>query len=147
MRAFHRPRIADLVASGVDLLACETIPSMPETKALMGLLEDEFPDTLAWFSITLKDARHISDGAPLAEVVSCLERPQVVAVGVNCVPQHLVGAALRCFSALTRKPLLVYPNSGEIYDARGKFGCKGVKGNRGNCQGRKPVILASTSLV
>ncbi|MBI2332479.1 MAG: homocysteine S-methyltransferase, partial [Chloroflexi bacterium] len=41
--AFHRPRVEALIASGADLLACETIPCLIEARALIRLLA-EFPN-------------------------------------------------------------------------------------------------------
>lgn len=120
MKAFHRPRVAALLETGVDLLACETLPSFAEAQALVSLLA-EFPDSSAWFSFTLRDANHISDGTPLSEVAALLNAaPQVVAVGINCVALESVTPALRTLQALCDKPLLVYPNSGEQYDATSK---------------------------
>jgi len=120
MMAFHRPRVQALLTAGADLLACETLPSFAEAQALVKLLA-EFPDARAWFSFTLRDARHISDGTPLAEVVSWLnQQSQVVALGVNCVALERVTPALQQLQALTDKPLVVYPNSGEQYDAGSK---------------------------
>jgi len=120
MMAFHRPRVQALLAAGADLLACETLPSFAEAQALVKLLA-EFPDARAWFSFTLRDAGHISDGTPLAEVVSWLnQQPQVVALGVNCVALESVTPALQQLQTLTDKPLVVYPNSGEQYDAGSK---------------------------
>ena len=40
MMAFHRPRIRALADAGVDLLACETLPSFAETQALVKLLAE-----------------------------------------------------------------------------------------------------------
>ncbi|WP_154927808.1 homocysteine S-methyltransferase [Pantoea anthophila] len=120
MMAFHRPRVQALLAVGADLLACETLPSFAEAQALVKLLA-EFPDARAWFSFTLRDAGHISDGTPLAEVVGWLnQQPQVVALGVNCVALESVTPALQQLQTLTDKPLVVYPNSGEQYDAGSK---------------------------
>lgn len=120
MMAFHRPRMAALVAAGVDLLACETLPSFAEIKALAELLQ-EFPATPAWFSFTLRDSEHLSDGTPLSEVVALLATtPQVVAMGINCIALESVTAALTTLNALTTAPLVVYPNSGEHYDASSK---------------------------
>lgn len=120
MMAFHRPRVQALLAAGADLLACETLPSFAEAQALVKLLA-EFPDARAWFSFTLRDAGHISDGTPLAEVVGWLnQQPQVVALGVNCVALESVTPALQQLQTLTDKPLVVYPNSGEQYDAGSK---------------------------
>ncbi|CTP82727.1 homocysteine S-methyltransferase [Xanthomonas graminis] len=120
MLDFHRPRIAALVEGGVDLLACETQPSAAEIVALLALLQ-EFPQSTAWFSFTLRDAMHLSDGTPLREVVARLDgHPQVVALGVNCIAPALCTAALQHLATLTRLPLVAYPNSGERYDAAGK---------------------------
>ncbi|QTF08907.1 homocysteine S-methyltransferase [Brenneria izadpanahii] len=117
MMDFHRPRIAALLEAGVDLLACETMPSFAEIKALIELLA-EFPQALAWFSFTLRDSAHLSDGTPLKDVLPLLNlSAQVVAVGINCIALENVTAALKQLSAETSLPLVVYPNSGEQYDA------------------------------
>ena len=109
-----------LVEVGVDVLAIETVPSFPETLALRNLLS-EFPAARAWFSFTLKDSAHISDGTSLRQVLEILETSkQVIAIGVNCVPPESTIEALQLLSGLTKKPLVVYPNSGEIYDASSK---------------------------
>ncbi|WP_414148227.1 homocysteine S-methyltransferase [Erwinia sp. BNK-24-b] len=120
MMDFHRPRVRALVDAGADLLACETLPSFAEIEALVALLA-EFPATPAWFSFTLRDSDHLSDGTPLADVLAFLDNvPQVVALGINCIALDKVTAALKVFSALSTKPLVVYPNSGEQYDAASK---------------------------
>ncbi|KAF1989518.1 homocysteine methyltransferase [Aulographum hederae CBS 113979] len=117
-KSFHRPRIEVLVEAGVDLLAIETIPSFAETEALLELLAEDYPNTAVWFSFTLADAERISDGTRLSVVVPLLEKSSnVVAVGVNCVSQDLVSGALREMGRWTGKPMVVYPNSGEVYDA------------------------------
>ncbi|CAE6740908.1 homocysteine S-methyltransferase [Xanthomonas arboricola] len=117
---FHRPRIAALAEAGVDVLACETLPSANEIVALRLLLE-EFPQLHAWFSFTLRDAAHLSDGTALAQVIPALDAcAQVIAVGINCIALDQVTVALQTLSALTTLPLVVYPNSGEHYDAGAK---------------------------
>lgn len=114
---FHRPRIAALVEAGVELLACETLPSFAETRALLTLLA-EFPDICAWFSFTLRDSEHISDGTPLSHVAALLDgHDQVVAIGANCIALEQTTAALETLHQLTTLPLVAYPNSGERYDA------------------------------
>jgi len=119
-KAFHRPRMRALVEAGVDVLAIETIPSFPETLALQNLLS-EFPAARAWFSFTLKDSGHISDGTSLRQVAEILETSKrIIAIGVNCVPPESTIEALQLLSGLTKKPLVVYPNSGESYDASSK---------------------------
>lgn len=120
MMAFHRPRVEALAGSGIDLLACETLPSYAELEALVALLA-EFPTMPAWFSFTLRDSEHLSDGTPLTTVAALLNAcPQAVALGVNCIALEKVTPALETLCGLTSKPLLVYPNSGELYDAVSK---------------------------
>lgn len=121
MQDFHRPRIQALVDAGVDLLACETMPSFKEIRALADLLSSEFPTFQAWFSFTLRDVLHIADGTPISEVLALFnDLPNIVAVGVNCVPRERVLPALKHMGSLTSKPLLAYPSSGEQWDAGAK---------------------------
>ena len=46
--------------------------------------------------------------------------PQVVALGINCIALENTTAALAHLHSLTSLPLVVYPNSGEHYDAVSK---------------------------
>ncbi|MHC6218878.1 homocysteine S-methyltransferase [Arthrobacter sp. MMS24-S77] len=136
---FHRPRIAALVEAGVDLLACETLPSVSEAKALLALVE-EF-NVEAWFSFTLRDGEHISDGTTLADVARlCATQPRVVAIGVNCVPLELVSPSLRALRKVTSIPLIAYPNSGESYDALTKTWTPGPA--VGGADGKQPASIA-----
>jgi homocysteine S-methyltransferase len=117
---FHRPRLQVLVNSGADLLACETIPSLREAIALARLLQ-EFPNASAWISFSCRDAEHTCEGQRIGECVARLnEFAQVVSVGVNCTRPEYIGALLKQMRDHTDKPLLVYPNSGEHYDAGAK---------------------------
>ncbi len=120
LREFHADRFRRLAGAGADLLACETIPSAAEAGALCGLLA-QARGTLAWLSFSCRDAERICDGTRFADVVDALAPlPQIVALGVNCTaPEHVVGL-LQAAAAVTDKPLVAYPNSGERYEPRGK---------------------------
>lgn len=122
MKDFHRGRIQALVEAGADILACETIPSKTETEALLDLLSTEFPDTEAWFTFTLRDDEHVSDGTPLAEIAALFENVRnVVAVGLNCVPDNLGLAALRTLRPhMKHQTMVIYPNSGEQWNAKAR---------------------------
>ena len=63
---FHRPRVEALIASGADLLACETIPCLIEARALTQLLS-EFPKVSAWLTFSAKDDEHICKGERIAD--------------------------------------------------------------------------------
>ena len=118
--AFHRQRWHILAATQADLLACETIPSAVEACALARLLE-ETPQRFAWLSFSCHDAQHISDGTLLADAVTpFVDNPQVVALGINCTPPQYVLPLIAAVRQVIQKPIIVYPNSGEIYDAKTK---------------------------
>ena len=114
---FHRPRMQVLANSGADLLACETIPCLAEAEALIRLLA-EFPQTVAWLSFSCCDEAHVCHGERFADCVALANASaQIVAVGLNCTPPRFAEALLRAGAAVTTKPLVVYPNSGESWDA------------------------------
>jgi homocysteine S-methyltransferase len=115
---FHAERFAVLAGSGADLLACETIPCAAEARALVRLLR-RHPDARAWLSFSCADAAHLRSGERIAEQVARLDRePQVVALGVNCTAPDHVGPLISEIRGATTKPIVVYPNSGEGWDAR-----------------------------
>ena len=114
---FHRSRIQTLLAAGSDFLAIETIPNVVEAQALIELLADEFPDTEAYMSFTAQNTSSISDGTPIEEVAAlCDSSLQVLALGINCSRPAIISDLLKGLRTVTQKPLVTYPNSGEVYD-------------------------------
>jgi homocysteine S-methyltransferase len=114
---FHRPRLRVLADAGADLLACETIPSLREAKVLANLLR-EIPHACAWLSFSCRDGEHTCEGDDIGECVAQLSGyPQIVAVGVNCTAPRYITSLLRRMRNETDKPLVIYPNSGECYEA------------------------------
>ena len=116
--AFHSRRFGVLAASGADFLACETLPLLDEARALVALLAEN-PRTIAWMSFTSPDGLHTSHGEPLTECARLLDKvPNVIAIGVNCVKPEIVGTAIETLKAGTSKAIVVYPNSGERWEAQ-----------------------------
>lgn len=114
---FHRPRMKALIEAGADMLACETIPTVVEARAIARLLK-EFPGITAWVSFSTRDEEHISEGQVFADCVKQLEdHAQITAIGVNCTSPAYIPALVRAAKQVTQKPILAYPNSGEKYDA------------------------------
>ncbi len=114
---FHRERMSVLIDAGADMLACETIPCLLEARALAKLLT-EFPNTCAWFTFAARDEMHISHGETIVECAALLNaNPQVAAIGVNCTSPRYINGLIRNLYNATQKPIIVYPNSGEIFDA------------------------------
>lgn len=126
--AFHARRFEVLASAGADFLACETIPVLEEARAYVELLT-RHPSSRAWLTFTSPDGLHTSHGEPLVECARLIDPiPNVFAVGVNCVKPEVVGDAIRALNAVTDKPILVYPNSGECWDA-GDQSWRGTPGN------------------
>jgi homocysteine S-methyltransferase len=117
---FHRRRWRVLAASPADLLGCETIPSLPEVRALVRLLA-ETPERWGWISFQCRDEAHLADGSDVADAVGvCHGAERIAGVGFNCVPPDRVDGLLAAARSVTDKPLVVYPNSGEGWDAARK---------------------------
>ena len=120
LEAFHRPRLDALADSGADLFACETIPSAREALVLAQLLA-AYPRMTAWISFSCRDGAHTCEGQPIEAAVAALnDHPRVAAVGVNCTAPGYIPSLLERMRGATSKPLIVYPNSGERYDADAK---------------------------
>jgi homocysteine S-methyltransferase len=117
LRRFHAERLALLDTAGADLLAVETIPSRGEAEVLADLLAT--CRTPAWVSFSCRDEQSISDGTSLAVVARLFDdHPTVFALGINCTaPRHLPALIGSLRESAAGKSLVVYPNSGEVYDA------------------------------
>lgn len=117
LKNFHRERLSVLTGTDADILAFETIPSLPEAEAIVELLE-EFPNATAWVSFSCRDEKRISDGSLFSDTVKLVDSsPQIIAIGINCIPPELVVPLLELAKPLTQKPLMAYPNSGEKWDS------------------------------
>jgi homocysteine S-methyltransferase len=117
LRDFHRERMAVLAGAGADVLAVETIPEAQEAEAIASLL-GEHPGTAAWITFTCADGGRLRSGAPVEEAVEAVrDAPGVVATGVNCTAPEHVDELIARIRSMTSLPIVVYPNSGEGWDA------------------------------
>ena len=77
----------------------------------------EFPEVRAWISFSCRDDEHVAHGESFAECAALAAlQEQIVAVGVNCLPPEHV-TPLLISATDCGLPLVVYPNSGEHWDA------------------------------
>jgi homocysteine S-methyltransferase len=116
LESFHRPRIEAVAAAAPDVLALETVPDCDEAEAMLRAAE---PTGLpVWLSYTI-DGELTRAGQPLAEAFALAAgRDEVIAVGVNCCAPGDVGRAVEVAATATGKPVVAYPNSGELWNAR-----------------------------
>ncbi|MFF8606295.1 homocysteine S-methyltransferase [Streptomyces sp. NPDC015346] len=115
LERFHRPRIEALVEAGPDVLALETVPDTDEAEALLRAVEG--CGVPVWLSYTIEGERTRA-GQGLTEAFGLVAgNDQVVAVGVNCCEPGDAARAVERAAGVTGKPVVVYPNSGEEWDA------------------------------
>ncbi|MFD6555667.1 homocysteine S-methyltransferase [Streptomyces sp. NPDC058398] len=115
LERFHRPRLEVLAAAAPDVLALETVPDTDEARALLRAVRGL--GVPAWLSYSVAGDRTRA-GQPLEEAFAlAAEADEVVAVGVNCCDPADADAAVAIAARVTGKPVVVYPNSGETWDA------------------------------
>ncbi|HET9760631.1 MAG TPA: homocysteine S-methyltransferase [Nocardioidaceae bacterium] len=115
LRDFHLPRLELLASAGPDLFAVETVPDLEEAEVLVPLLDEiGLP---AWLSYSCAGLLTRA-GQPLADAFAVVvPSTAVVATGVNCCAPDDVRPALEVAHAVTGKPGVAYPNSGQGWDS------------------------------
>jgi homocysteine S-methyltransferase len=121
---FHLERIGVLATvkgrQRPDVLAFETLPSLEEVRAIAKALA-EWPEIAAWFSFTCKDAQHVAHGELLRDCATeVADLPQTTAIGVNCTHPNFIPSLIAELRSVCEKPIVVYPNSGEGWDAQAR---------------------------
>jgi homocysteine S-methyltransferase len=121
---FHADRIEILAKArgkeAPDLLAFETLPSLAEAEAIGQALAPH-SELAAWFAFTCRDEQHVAHGELLSQCANAVAAfPQTVAIGVNCTHPTLIPALIAELREASDKPIVVYPNSGEGWDAQAR---------------------------
>ena len=125
LKNWHRPQVEVLCNKGLELLLFETIPSLLEVKAIVSLMS-EFPAQAIALSCSCCDGEHIAHGEKLLAVFQeVMAAPQLVALGVNCTPPKYITPLLKSLEGKVSKPMMVYPNSGEVWNAEQHFWTSG----------------------
>ena len=114
---FHTERLAVIETTQADFVALESVPSLQEAEAIIEALH-QHPLVHVWISFTCKDGEHVSHGEKLVHCAEFLERQkQIIAIGINCTQPKLILPLIAQLKQATGKPIVVYPNSGEGWDA------------------------------
>lgn len=135
LERFHRPRLEVLAGARPDVLALETVPDADEARALLRAVRGL--GVPAWLSYSVAGDRTRA-GQPLEEAFAlAADADEVIAVGVNCCAPEDVEDAVETAARVTGKPVVVYPNSGEVWnaearawDGRSSFAAEQVQGWR-----------------
>uniref|UniRef100_A0A803Q1D1 Hcy-binding domain-containing protein n=1 Tax=Cannabis sativa TaxID=3483 RepID=A0A803Q1D1_CANSA len=121
LKDFHRRRAQVLANSGADLIAFETTPNKIEAQAYAELIEEEEIDIPGWISFSSTDGINAASGDSIMEcaaIADCCK--QIVAIGINCTPPRFITTLISSIRKVSSKPIVIYPNSGETYDAESK---------------------------
>lgn len=115
LKRFHQPRLDVLAGAAPDVLALETVPDTDEAEAVLRAVRGL--GVPAWLSYTI-DGDRTRAGQPLEEAFAlAADADEVIALGVNCCNPGDVDHAIETARRVTGKPVVVYPNSGEAWDA------------------------------
>lgn len=154
---WHRPRLEILAEAGAEVLAIETVPNAAEAEALLALVAEL--GVPAWLSLSVAEGRTRA-GEELTEIFRAAgEVENLVAVGINCSSAAGLAPVLSQAVAVSGKPAIAYPNSGEdwLADARewsgeGRFDATGAQswvnaGARwvGGCCRVGPALIAEVA--
>ncbi|WP_395575034.1 homocysteine S-methyltransferase [Streptomyces sp. BK79] len=115
LERFHRPRLEALAAARPDVLALETVPDTDEAVALLRAVRGL--GVPAWLSYTVAGDRTRAGQALEDAFALAADAEEVVAVGVNCCAPEDVPGAVETAARVTGKTVVVYPNSGEAWNA------------------------------
>ncbi len=117
---FYKKKIDLLDSSNADILAFETIPSYKEAKVIAKILKGTKKQS--WISFSCKNEKEISDGTKLEKCCEYLNNhSKIFGVGVNCTsPKYISNLISILKRKLKNKKIIIYPNSGEIYDGKNK---------------------------
>jgi len=142
LRAYHIPRMRCLIECGVNLIQFETQPRQDEAILLSKLLKEQ--KIKGWITFACNSEDTLGSGDRIIDTVKRLEWSEyLIGVGVNCTNIRFVtGCVKNCKMAMTelglkvglvdhgatnfwdklgdQKQIVVYPNSGETYEAIGK---------------------------
>lgn len=98
-----------------------------EAEALLDLLANEFPNVKFWISFQCQDSEKLAHGERFDETVREMwykskansNHRNLVAIGANCLHPRNVSTLFRSVNGSqpieNHIPLIVYPNSGEVY--------------------------------
>ena len=116
---FHLNNINIIKDIDYEIILYETIPCLREIKLLSKILHKIEKEV--WVSMTCSDDINFRDGSSISEGCKILSNfENITTIGLNCFSPLYVKEAIRKLKNNTKKNIMLYPNSGEIYDPKAK---------------------------
>lgn len=125
MQAAWRQQAKLLIAAGADMLLLETMPdstnALLATQAVCEAQAQMGSHLPVWLSLSLKKGAAFYAGSDLYACYAQLQNYPLQALGLNCMPPnaHTLDS-LKALAAISRFPLLFYPNAG-LPNAQGRY--------------------------
>ena len=117
---FHNNNLSVIEKTDLDIILYETIPCLREIEILSEVLSHTTKEI--WVSITCNKNIKFRDGSSFKDACKIIsEIKKITTLGVNCFSPKLVESAIKELKKYSKKKVLVYPNSGEEYNPRGRF--------------------------
>jgi homocysteine S-methyltransferase len=128
---FHKDRLETALQESPDAIAFETIPQALEVEQVARLLlmmkEPAMDSVATWISVSCRNGSDLNDGTPLTNVLQRLRHVDpdgrhVHGIGINCCAGQHIASLLQIIAKDMaihgpQRVILVYPNSGEEFDA------------------------------
>ena len=117
---FHVNNLNIINEINYEVILYETIPCLREIKILSNIFEKL--DKEIWVSMTCDDDINFRDGSSISEACNILSNfDHITTIGLNCFSPLFVKEAYLMIKNNTEKKIIIYPNSGEVYNPKEKI--------------------------
>ena len=117
---FHTNNLNVIKEIDYEIILYETIPCLREIK-ILSMIFDKL-DQEVWVSMTCNDDINFRDGSSISEACNIIsEFDNITTIGLNCFSPLYVEEAYEMLKNNTKKKIIIYPNSGEIYNPKEKI--------------------------
>ena len=117
---FHLNNFNILRDIDYEIILYETIPCLREIKILSKIIDKIEKEV--WVSMTCNDDINFRDGSSISEGCKILSNfNNITTIGLNCFSPLYVREAFKKLKNNTKKKIMLYPNSGEIYNPNEKI--------------------------
>jgi len=117
--SYHIDNMNIIKELDIDIVLYETIPCLREIEILSKVVEEYKKEV--WISFTCNKDLEFRDGTSIMKACKILSSIENIStIGINCFSPLLAEKAIKKLKKNSNKKILIYPNSGEIYNNKDK---------------------------
>ncbi|MBC8294993.1 MAG: homocysteine S-methyltransferase [Pelagibacterales bacterium] len=117
--AYHIENMNIIKVLDIDIILYETIPCLREIEILSRLVEEYEKEV--WVSFSCNKDLEFRDGSSIIKACTILSSIENIStIGMNCFSPLIAEEAIKKLKEHSNKKILIYPNSGEIYNNKDK---------------------------